>query len=94
MKWKMLGLVLLIVVLVGCPDPLKPNWALRNHSSYNVSIYLITNCLEDGTTSFVMSPGNERTLKNDHCPDLYYSPANYVTWTIHVTDKNVEFTNR
>jgi hypothetical protein len=86
---KVVALVMLFAVLGGCS--LFSHWALQNHSSHIVSVYLLDNSLEDGRTVFDMSPGQTEELKKDSMPSLLYAPANLVSATADLGDKTVTF---
>jgi hypothetical protein len=88
---KVLALAMLLAVLGGCS--LLSHWALLNHSSYTVSVYLLDNSLKDGRTDFDMSPGQTEELKIDSMPSLVYTPANYVSVTADLGDKTMTFKN-
>jgi len=90
--FKVLALAMLLAVLGGCS--LLSRWALHNHSSYTVSVYLLDNSLKDGRTDFYMSPDQTEELKNDSMPSLLYTPANYVSATADLGGKTLTFKNK
>jgi hypothetical protein len=89
---KVLALTMLFAAIGGCS--LVSGWALHNHSSYIVSVYLLDNSLKDGRTDFDMSPGQTEELKEDRMPSLTYMPANYVSVTADLGGKTMTFNDK